>query len=35
VEALEANQEPKHYTVDEIKKIIETYKQKCKDMEKD
>jgi hypothetical protein len=35
VEALEANQEPKNYTVDDIKQIIETYKAKCKDMEKD
>ena len=35
VEALEANQEPKNYTVDDIKQIIEIYKAKCKDMEKD
>jgi hypothetical protein len=35
VEALEANQEPKNYTVDDIKQIIETYKAKCKDIEKD
>jgi hypothetical protein len=34
VEALEANQEPKNYTVDDIKQIIETYKAKCKDIEK-
>jgi hypothetical protein len=35
VEALEANQEPKNYTVDDIKQIIETYKAKCKDIQKD
>jgi hypothetical protein len=35
VESLEADHKPKHFTVDDIKGIIETYKQKCKDMEKD
>jgi hypothetical protein len=35
VESLEADQQPKHFTVDDIKQIIETYKAKCKDMEKD
>jgi hypothetical protein len=33
VEALEANQEAKHYTIDDIKEITEIYKQKIKDLE--
>jgi len=32
---LECDNKPKHYTVDDIKQIIETYKAKCKDIEKD
>ena len=33
VEALEANNTPKHYTIDDIKELIKHYKQKCKDLE--
>ncbi|HEY7867374.1 MAG TPA: recombination protein NinG [Psychromonas sp.] len=33
VEALEANQEAKHYTIDDIKEITEIYKQKIKELE--
>jgi hypothetical protein len=33
LEELEANHVPKHYTIDQIKEIIKTYKQKLKDLE--
>lgn len=34
VEALEADNNPKHYTIDDVKKIMEYYKAKCKEMER-
>lgn len=35
VEALEADQTPKHYSVDDLKQLIATYKAKCKELQKD
>lgn len=34
VEALEADQTPRHYTIDDLKQIIATYKAKIKELEK-
>jgi hypothetical protein len=34
VEALEADQTPRHYTIDDLKQIIATYKAKIKEMER-
>jgi hypothetical protein len=34
VEQLESNNEPKKYTIDDIKQIIAEYKNKCKELEK-
>lgn len=35
VEQLESDNEPKHYTIDDIKKIKGIYKLKCKELEND
>jgi len=34
VEALEADQTPKHYSIDELKQLIAHYKMKCKQLSK-
>lgn len=34
VEQLENDNEPKHYTIDDIKQIKATYKAKCKELER-
>lgn len=34
VEALETDNKPKHYTIDDVKQIMEYYKAECKEMEK-
>jgi hypothetical protein len=35
VEALESAQAPKHYTVEDLKQIRDTYRAKCKELEKE
>jgi hypothetical protein len=35
VEALEADQTPKHYTIDELKELKKLYQRKCKELEKE
>lgn len=35
VEWLEGPHEAKHYSIDEIKQLIATYKAKCKELEKE
>ena len=35
VEAIEADQAPKHYTIDDLKHIRDTYRAKCKELEKE
>lgn len=34
VDSLESDQSPKHYTIDDLKQIRDTYRAKCKELEK-